>query len=134
MTTSQKGAVSFLLAGRDIAHVRHGGAIGADADFHRLVLAHRPGLVGTIHPCDIASQRENFTEEELLGWAVLAEKGPLDRNKDIVNTCERLLACVAGDVEELRSGTWSTIRYARSIGRWLVVLGPAGNIIKKVGG
>jgi hypothetical protein len=125
--------VSWLLAGRDLDHVHHGGAIGADADFHRLVLAHRPDLGGTIHPCDIASQREDFTVDELRGWTVLAEKRPLDRNKDIVSACDRLLACVASDLEELRSGTWSTIRHARDIGRWLVVLGPSGNIIERAG-
>ena len=40
----------------------------------------------------------------------------LDRNRDIVDACEVLLATPDGP-ERLRSGTWSTVRYARKIGK-----------------
>jgi len=37
----------------------------------------------------------------------------LFRNQDIVDSCNELLAFPETETEELRSGTWATIRYAR---------------------
>lgn len=38
---------------------------------------------------------------------------PLTRNRNIVANAHWLVAAPRSDVEELRSGTWATIRYAR---------------------
>jgi hypothetical protein len=48
---------------------------------------------------------------------ILKPKPFLDRNKDIVNSCDILIACPENDIEVLRSGTWSTIRYAKKINK-----------------
>lgn len=52
---------------------------------------------------------------------------PLERNRTIVDECEVLVACPAGP-EVTRSGTWSTIRYARRIGRPVVIIYPDGSV------
>lgn len=42
----------------------------------------------------------------------------LERNKDIANEgIDGLIAAPSGWVEELRSGTWATVRYARKLKR-----------------
>ena len=57
----------------------------------------------------------------------LPPKQYLDRNKDIVNACDVLLACPKGP-EELCSGTWSTVRYARKQGKRVVIIWPDGRV------
>lgn len=47
---------------------------------------------------------------------------PLVRNHHIVNAVSVLLAAPHTDIEELRSGTWATIRYARTKGIPIVML------------
>jgi hypothetical protein len=39
----------------------------------------------------------------------------LQRNKDIVNNCNYLIACPYSNKEQLSSGVWSTIRYAKKL-------------------
>lgn len=54
---------------------------------------------------------------------VLPVRPFLERNKDIVNDCDLLIGCPSDpNKEELRSGTWSTIRYARKIGKPILII------------
>ena len=48
----------------------------------------------------------------------------LERNHDIVDETDILIACPQSAFEELRSGTWATIRYARAQGKPVVILEP----------
>lgn len=41
---------------------------------------------------------------------IMPEKDYMTRNQDIVNAVEVLIACPGEMTEQLRSGTWSTIR------------------------
>jgi len=59
------------------------------------------------HPPIVSTLRAYQTFSVM--WPV---KPYLDRNDDIVNESELIVACPAGP-EALRSGTWSTVRYAR---------------------
>jgi hypothetical protein len=54
---------------------------------------------------------------------------PLDRNKMMVDDCEALIATPRLMVEELRSGTWSTIRYARKCRKPVHIVWPDGSYI-----
>jgi hypothetical protein len=54
----------------------------------------------------------------------------LERNKKMVDNSELLLALPIG-VETLRSGTWSTVRYARKLGKPIVIIWPTGSITKE---
>jgi hypothetical protein len=54
---------------------------------------------------------------------VLPVKPPFERNEDIADMCDILIAAPKAATEVLRSGTWATIRHARRIGRQVVLLG-----------
>jgi hypothetical protein len=59
----------------------------------------------------------------------LPPKPPLDRNKIIVRSgVHRLIACPNGMEEELRSGTWMTVRFARRMKRKITFVWPDGTV------
>lgn len=94
--------------------VFHGDCIGADTDFHNLCLEYRQRtnkeLIIYIHPPDNNSMRGNNTPDY-----IATPKQYLKRNRDIVDNCNVLIACpFDANREEVRSGTWATIRYARN--------------------
>lgn len=120
MTDTQKYWFKILLARGNELHT--GDCKGGDTDgFH---IAIGEGLSTVAHPCNLRSQRafnpHGFTHQEL---------HPLDRNKNIVDWSEEMIACPNGDEEMLRSGTWATVRYARKVGKPLYVIGPHGAIV-----
>lgn len=54
------------------------------------------------------------------------EKEYLDRNHDIVDCSDILITCPKEDVEQLRSGTWATIRYAKKSNKKTIIIYPSG--------
>ena len=93
-----------------------GDCIGADTDFFHLIpdsiyiktFGHIPNI----------NTKRSFCEYNY-------EFTPLpylDRNKKIVEHCDILIATPAQDTEQLRSGTWSTIRYAKKTGKRLKII------------
>ena len=103
MSDSQR--LQFLSVMRwfhDVTEFHHGAAIGADSEADEMV--RQMNGVDTVvkHP---------------------ATKGKeLERNRDIVEVADILIAVPRDDREELRSGTWATIRYARAKGIPIVML------------
>jgi hypothetical protein len=57
----------------------------------------------------------------------------LDRNRVIVDQSSVLVACPDSVVESLRSGTWSTVRYAREVVRPVVLVLPDGHVSLELG-
>jgi predicted Rossmann fold nucleotide-binding protein DprA/Smf involved in DNA uptake len=51
----------------------------------------------------------------------------LDRNRDIVAASDVLIACPKGP-EQRRSGTWSTVRYARQARLPILIVWPDGEV------
>jgi hypothetical protein len=101
--------------------LEHGDCIGADADAHMIALMYHVDVLK--RPCYIENQRA-FTE----GGTILAEpEAPLDRNHKIVDDGEQLIACPGGHTEELRSGTWATVRYARRNKKPIIIIWPDGS-------
>lgn len=94
--------------------VHHGDCLGADAEFHNLAL--ELGFRVIIHPPTNPKARAFcYNPEKQVLMHLLPESPYIQRNKDIVNSCDLLIACPEGP-EDLypRSGTWATIRYAKS--------------------
>lgn len=60
--------------------------------------------------------------------SVHSPKPYLERNKNIVDETDELVACPGGFGEEQRSGTWSTIRYARIRRKKIRIIWPDGEI------
>jgi hypothetical protein len=132
----QRHAFDRFIIQHDISDLHHGDCLGADEVAHANFcwLAHdfwaRPTIY--IHPPNIESMRAHclteYDEEASSVTVVEVEPKPyLDRNKDIVRGRDFLLACPEGE-ETLRSGTWSTVRFARKTGVPVVLFWPDGRV------
>lgn len=120
MTAAQGSALyDYLCGGRGEFH--HGDCIMADSQAHDIAdfLGYR--IIG--HPPSNPSKRAHRTCHELR-----PEKPYLDRNKDIVLETMVLIACPGEVEEQLRSGTWSTVRFARKQGKSVVLIFPDGAV------
>lgn len=114
----------------EFSEFHHGDCIGADDDahtfFHLVNEIHNKNVKFVIHPPDNPSKRA-FREGDL----ILPAKPYLERNKDIVDASDLLIACPSGD-EVIRSGTWSTVRYARKMNKTIFVIMPNGLLTVEV--
>ena len=120
MTPAQASSLrSLLRESRAVLH--HGDAVGADAEAHELAV--ELGLRIVIHPPRDGRQRAYKSAAD-----VRDPKHFLARNKRIVRETEALIAMPAEAEEQLRSGTWSTIRYARKVGRTVFIILPDGTV------
>lgn len=90
----------------------HGDCIGADAEAHEIVRLFLPECKIVIHP-PLDPKKRAWCE----GDVILPEKDYLDRNKDIVTVSTKLVATPNERIEQVRSGTWSTVRFARKTKR-----------------
>jgi hypothetical protein len=140
LTTAQRAALPSVLAVLP-DDIEHGGAEGADEEFHSFLL---PEIVrSNCHPlqqgCRVVirtATTERFWHwrrwEADAGdprWLVLVQPvAPLRRNHQIASRCDHLLACPAESSEILRSGTWATIRYARTAGKLVTIIKPDGTV------
>lgn len=124
-TREQISRVAFFLINGKPARIHHGLCIGADAIFHRISQSmHNPPLICGHPPTD-----RSKVEESLDGFAHLMEPLPyLDRNTKIVEHSKVLLATPKEYEEQLRSGTWATIRRARTANIWRFIIFPDGTV------
>ena len=106
-----------------VIEFHHGSCIGSDTEAHCLVNDHFPHIEIYIHPCDINSKRVSLS-----GHWVYNPKPPLVRNRIIVDQTDILIATPKEDEEVLRSGTWSTIRYARKKEKSVIIVSPGGDL------
>lgn len=127
--------------GRLIFH--HGDCVGADAEAHLLAL--ETGWDVVVHPPEDPKERAwcaSSDESELanavhegmgygdeLAVVELPPRPYLDRNTDIVVESAMLVACPKEVEEQLRSGTWATVRAAERLGRLVVVVLPDGETV-----
>lgn len=124
MTHLQKVKCRELLEQYNPARIIHGDAIGADKEFHDLADVNCSTITRFhIYPCTIKSQRV-FCD----GDYIAEPKPPLERNKDIVNDSDIMFATPAESTEQQRGGTWSTIRFARKVGKHTIIILPDGTI------
>jgi hypothetical protein len=121
MTERQRQALSCALDELQATVFHHGDCIGADAEAHDIAAA--MGCEIVIHPPVTETNRA-----WKLAPRIHEPKPYLKRNKDVVRATEVLVAAPAQDIEQLRTGTWSTVRFARKIGRAVWVILPDGNV------
>jgi len=95
--------------------------VGADAEAHDI--AEEKGLFTVLHPPTNPTKRA-FKKAS----RILMPFPYLVRNKHIVEQTHRLIATPGEKREKLRSGTWSTIRYARKLGRKIYIIFPDGAV------
>lgn len=99
----------------------HGDCIRCDAEAHKI--ARSLGIPIFIHP-PIDPKKRAFC----LGGTLLPVKEYLERNQDIVDCCDRLIATPMHMYEESRSGTWSTIRYALRLQKPVAIVWRDGTV------
>ena len=93
----------------------HGDCVGADAEAHDIAKLRRYKTIA--HPPTIENKRA-FKAADI----ILEAKKYLDRNQDIAEVCDVLIAAPLTDKEVLRSGTWSTIRKAKKLNKEVIML------------
>lgn len=137
MTWQQSLAFIRVLSEQGEAfNFHHGDCIGADNEAHRIIRLLWKKVCIFVYP-PIKSNKRAYTvvgSEQMVGkLVVLDEKDYIARNHDIVNACNVLIACPKGE-EELRSGTWATVRYARKKmpheAKRIIIIYPDGGVIR----
>lgn len=120
LTTAQLSGMRALLTPWD-GEFHHGDCIGADAAAHELAV--ELGFEIVQHPPLNPSLRAWS-----VGGSILEPRPYLPRNHDIVDACEVLLALPSSAEEKVRSGTWSTVRFARKTHTPVYLIFPDGTI------
>ena len=109
---------------KPISGLHHGDCIGWDAAAHE-VFDIKDKFIA-IHPPINPSKRANCVCKNA-NKMMFSPKEYLDRNHGIVDATDILIACPSEeDGEALRSGTWSTVRYARKNKSPIIVVRPSG--------
>lgn len=124
MTPEQKDELLKLLDELSPAEFHHGACIGADETAAHFVSQELfPMCTVIAHPT-----RLGLTSYKALNSSdtIHPTLPPLDRNRMIVDDSEALIACPKSKDEELRSGTWATVRYARKRNKPVIVIYPDG--------
>jgi hypothetical protein len=117
MTYNQHNAVRKWLVDNKPEEAHHGDCIGSDAEFHDMCF--ELGIRIVIHP-PINPSKRAFKR----GAMEKPSKPYLERNDDIIDDTDMVLATPKGRTEELRSGTWATIRHAKKKGKNVVIMWP----------
>jgi hypothetical protein len=121
MTGNQTSKLQELLISFGITELHNGDCVGSD--FEADIIAKYLKLRTIGHPPIDQRKRAfcQFDEER-------TAKEYLKRNKEIVNESSILFATPREFIEQLRSGTWSTIRYARKLHRRVIIIYPDGSL------
>jgi|TARA_R100000049_G_C1956778_1_gene114080 hypothetical protein len=142
MTSLQKMRFNEILlpfklnAFRPLTEFHHGDCIGADEEAHNQVRACFPKTTIHIHPPKNSKKRAYSSRNEIYYYRdrqfsipnIHLPKSYLERNKDIVNKTDLLIACPKSNKEELRSGTWATVRCAKKQKKQIIIIFPNGKM------
>jgi hypothetical protein len=133
LTPAQLAALRVVLAGYAVpgAVLHNGCAEGADEAC--LELADILDGVLVLWPCNAARRLWAFGFVDGRDyWSIQPTLPPLERNARMVAAASVVVACPDGP-ERTRSGTWSTVREARRMGREVVVVWPSGEVTRERG-
>lgn len=121
MTPAQAAELkAFLVTHKDtIESFRHGDCIGADEEAHNIAAEVLGEERIYIHP-PADNKKQAFCESP----HILPPREYLTRNLNIVRASDIVIAAPKSEIEELRSGTWSTVRRAREMNRPVMILQP----------
>lgn len=125
MTEEQKESfLKIIMTGTQtrIQEFHHGDCIGSDKQAHDMVKS-LGDISIHVHP-PLNPEKRAFCN----GGTIHKPKQYLERNKDIVDSSDILIATPMSFKEEIRSGTWNTVRYARRKFKPVFVIYPDGKI------
>ena len=115
MKPAQRTRVRMLLTALRPSEFHHGDCIGADEQAHAIAVS--LGISVIVHPPD---------NNKLRAYCEGQVHDPLPymiRNKAIVDAADIVIATPEGD-SKFPSGTWATIKYARSKRKQLYIIKP----------
>lgn len=119
LTTEQRATLAQALRGT-AGEFHHGDCVGADAEAH--AIAADLDFLTVVHPP---------SDEQLRAFCDADRTEParpyLKRNRDIVRSVDLMIAAPGGMEEQHRSGTWSTVRFARQLGTPVLLIMPDGS-------
>ncbi len=126
----RKQVVFSLLQELNPSQAHHGLCKGSDTEFHELVRQLDSSIWIVGHPpIKKGTYVDSLCDER---WE---EKDYIARDKDIVDCCDVLIATPETEHEVLRSGTWTTVRYARkqlklekAKCKKILIVAPNGNV------
>jgi len=116
MSDNQKCELLIALKGATEFH--HGDCVGADEEADGLARTIK-GIKIHIHPPEDSKLRAFCYRKGDILWTV---ETYLNRNAMIVDYTDQLIAAPKSNIEEVRSGTWSTVRYARKKNKPILIL------------
>lgn len=122
-------AMAFIdrLCDTQISEFHFGACVGVDELAFWLWATGGSGVAhawpATMSPDWDARWRMDLTAKDIETFGVVMHEPmhPLARNKQIVQNCDQLWAFPETDDDQSRSGTWSTIRYARSLDKQVFI-------------
>lgn len=127
MTPAQRQTLEKLIEGYGLGHsiFHHGCAAGSD--FQAAMIAREWGLWVVGHPGKNAYDEvvSNLTSADN---ETCDPESYIDRNRIMVRKGDLVIAAPRQTFEERRSGTWATIRYARTLERHIYIIWPDGTI------
>ena len=123
-TLPQKRALRALMESLlEVQDLSHGDCVGSDAQAHGI--ARELGWRIEIHPGKVDASKRAFCKGAARIYPPLP---PLDRNHKIVDKVHLMIATPKDFDEELRSGTWATVRYAHKHGKPVKLVLPDGRV------
>ena len=131
MTEAQRRSLRTVLKelhsgelGEDEFH--YGACIGADSQ--AVLEAFDIGYVIIAYPAnDVSMSKQGLIHEQAVA---VASMPAMRRNHMIVDNSDILVATPKLVSEQLRSGTWATVRYARKQGKPIIYVWPDGKVQK----
>jgi len=123
MTDQQRVAVQRLFLDLGAVTVHHGDCEGSDDQADDI--ARSVGCRIHIHPPTDPKKRAFCFQP---GDTASPPRPYLERNKGIVDSTACLVAAPFEVEEQIRSGTWSTVRYARRRGKTVHLVFPNGTV------
>lgn len=116
-------AIEISEARGEAFEAHHGDCVGADEEFHNIVLGFGSFASIIVHP-----PKDPKLRAYCQGDVVLEPKEYKDRNQDIVNASDWVMGAPA--TTQPKGGTWQTIQMGQTRGNlWKVVL-PFGVVVK----
>ena len=128
MTLEQASSLQAFLASRPHNFVgHHGVCVGADHQFDTFARAALNFEWMELHPCNLPDKQFCPPQAPRDVWHPVL--GPLQRNEIIVQKSDFLIATPKEATMQLRSGTWTTVRYAVKAGKQVHVILPNGALV-----
>jgi hypothetical protein len=119
MNSIQAKIFAEFIGSLPLTEFHHGDCLGADHQAHDIVRHVHPAAMIVGHP-PIAKTGRAYCKFDLEFEA----KPYIERNHEIVDSTQFLVATPKEVQEKLRSGTWSTVRYADKLGRKMLIILP----------